>query len=80
MDELTKKRKENAIDEISEILLEMNKCTDKLCDWVKCHNNDDFLKSDGGQKLKKDILDMCTSHAYSFLDISIIHMEDLGLL
>lgn len=80
MDELTKKRKENAINEISVILLEMNKGTDKLCDWVKCHNNDDFLKSDSGQKLKKDILDMCTSHAYAFFDLSNIHMEDLGLL
>lgn len=80
MDELTKKRKENALEEISMILVEMNGYTDKICDWVRCHKDDEFLKTGGGQQLKKDILDMCSSHAYAFLDLSTIHMEDLGLL
>lgn len=77
MDEIARKRKEKALEEISEILVGMNAATDKLCDWVKCYANEDFLKTKHGEELRKSIINICTDHAFSFLDLSNLFYDDV---
>ena len=77
MDEITKKRKENMLDEISEVLYAMNKQTDALVDWYKKYEGMELLETEDGQKLRKCISEICCNHAYAFLHLSNIEFTDL---
>ena len=77
MDEITKKRKENMLDEISEILCSMNKPTNDLIDWYKKYEDMDLLKTENGQRLRKCISDICYSHANAFLHLSSIEFDNV---
>lgn len=77
MDEIARKRKTKALEEISEILVGMNEATNKICDWVKCYGNEEFLKTTHGESFKTDIVNMCSDHAFSFLDLSNLFYDDV---
>ena len=77
MDEIARKRKTKALNEISVILVEMNGLTDRICDWVKCYGNEEFLKTTHGESFKTDIVNICADHAFSFLDLSNLFYDDV---
>lgn len=77
MDEIARKRKTKALEEISVILVEMNEMTNRICDWAKCYHNEEFLKTAHGVSFKTNIMNICASHAFSFLDLSNLFYDDV---
>lgn len=54
MDEIARKRKTKALEEISEILVGMNAATNKICDWVFSFLNLSNLFYDDVKELAKE--------------------------
>lgn len=77
MDEITKKRKENMMNEISEILLKINEPTKELIDWYERYENMEILETENGKQLRKCISDLCYSHAYAFMYLSKMEFDDV---
>ena len=49
--------------ELLKINMELDKDTDKLLDWYKAHSNDEIFKTEKGDKLAKEIVNVCNSFA-----------------
>ena len=77
MDEISKKRKQNMLDEISETLCMMNKHTNALLDWYKKYENMEMLNTEEGKKLRKCISNICCEHAYAFMHLSNLEFNDV---
>lgn len=45
------------------INMELDKDTDKLLDWYKDHKDDELFKTEKGDKLAKEIVNICNSFA-----------------
>ena len=49
--------------ELLNIDMELDKDTDKLLDWYKDHKDDELFKTEKGDKLAKEIVNVCNSFA-----------------
>ena len=65
----------NELEELGEILLDVNAGTDKILDWYKENKNSDLLKTEAGQRLKKNLCDIALNHAHACLELGNIFLD-----
>lgn len=63
-------------EELEELVYKANKPLEDILNWMKNHKEDPYFKTKAGELLNKHICDMYMNHAYLFLDLSSIHLEE----